>query len=985
MTNQYWDYKGIFADFNGGTCVDCDKVHEFDMGSTIAFWVRYRKPAADDHAHTLPSDAVLLSMFYRESEFSPGLYLRISNMRCVTIRFADSMAPTYLRPPCDIETKIDVTDGDWHHLAFAFKAHDAVCELTAYKDGAKVHTERSYNAWIHAPYVALRLGKKNFALDSDSKGATEFVGSFAQVQIFKSLLGEKQLREVMFTSPSDVKENLILYWTLAEDPSIIYDFSMNGHVGTVLGEKLTWRRKKWICWQGFDFSGYTLRNAYLFRAELSEAVLTEADLAGAILEGTFFSHCNLTKANFSGTALESTSFSDCNLTQTIFADALLKGTAFKKCDLTRAVFDDEPEIGHSKDCQTKFEYSTVPFSIIKQNWSYLDLTGAKITGKPQDLSTEKNPLRAEYVNLSGVDLGHANLTKANLSGARLHGANLTHATLTGADLTGAQLGSMRLLFEIREEATVDAFKTALDNRHAGYIKTIFQENNIRLSENVTIDPSQYAPSRSWTVKEQKGYTVRLKATNGSNTLQVFDMVKPAALTNAFMKDAILTSANLCSVEASGVQLYGKAKLDGDVILEQAKFDNANMSGIDLKQAKLSGVNLAHTALVGAQFQGACLEPDVHGGLVSLANANLLGADFSDATLTDVNFTDAAVSVARSEDSRDSEGVWLFTMNSISSIVAELNAGAKKFRLDIELETNLKNGRVTEQLRKEFQNNGVLLAEDADVSISDYGPYWQVMDGATTYVIFQSVDDHLVPALGINEVPDTKKKPMGWIPLFLQEKLQNGPMDQAVIDAFKTNGIALSTNASVRSEDEATDWQITDSSASYRLWRGLDESCEWSIFVAPSMPDFLTIFSSHSTPLSRRVTVSIIEGKRWRVDNDSNNPYKRVTEYITFNVAQAQDQGGELLDVYGSKLRVMRLSAPDQVEYHNIACDVTKLTRTLLESSDKTLCPNGEFVSTNKNVPFQKWMRANKLPRPPPCVASSDGSYYCPPIAGDLDD
>ena len=175
--------------------------------------------------------------------------------------------------------------------------------------------------------------------------------------------------------------------------------------------------------------------------------------------------------------------------------------------------------------------------------------------------------------------------------------------------------------------------------------------------------------------------------------------------------------------------------------------------------------------------------------------------------------------------------------------------------------------------------------------------------------------------------------------------------------------------------EATDWQVVDTQASYTLWMGLDPSCEWAISARSSLPTLIELFSTHSTPLSRRVTVKTSGRDRWFVDNDSNNPFNATTNYIRFNVVHNMED--ETLDIYGRALRVRRMVSADEMEYHNINCDLTLLPQTQLHAT--TVCPNSLRTEVNQsdNIPYKKWMRAKELPKAPSCVPSEDGYYYCP--------
>ena len=106
-----------------------------------------------------------------------------------------------------------------------------------------------------------------------------------------------------------------------------------------------------------------------------------------------------------------------------------------------------------------------------------------------------------------------------------------------------------------------------------------------------------------------------------------------------------------------------------------------------------------------------------------------------------------------------------------------------------------------------------------------------------------------------------------------------------------------------------------------------------------------------------------------------NPFNQVINYIRFNLVRNQRDG--TLDIYGAALRVRRLVAGGQLEYHNINCNVTQLAEKQLQST--TVCPNSLRAAANRNdnIPFKQWMRARELPKPPFCVPSEDDYFYCP--------
>jgi hypothetical protein len=111
------------------------------------------------------------------------------------------------------------------------------------------------------------------------------------------------------------------------------------------------------------------------RANLTGAILIEANLSGADLSGADLSGANLSGANLS------------------------------RADLRKM--------------------NLVTVNLSGANLSFADLVAADLSGA-----------NLSVTNLTEVDLSEADLRGANLSGANLSGANLSFANLIGADLTG---------------------------------------------------------------------------------------------------------------------------------------------------------------------------------------------------------------------------------------------------------------------------------------------------------------------------------------------------------------------------------------------------------------------------------------------------------------------------------------------------------------------------------------------------------------------
>lgn len=619
------------------------------------------------------------------------------------------------------------------------------------------------------------------------------------------------------------------------------------------------------------------------------------------------------------------------------------------------------------------------------NLQCLDLRGydlSKMVMAHADFSGSK----LDNVDLSGSDLSYANLSGVTLTGGiPMFGAILSNANFTNADLTSAQMGALSELFAVPSSSTSEynRFLTALTSNNPADVTAVFAEctnNKIQLT-NPTIIPSVFASGRVWTVLSgQQSYSVRLVTTNAGTSLQVSQPATAAVLTNAYLRGATLTAANLYQVRASGIQLYGGAKLDGNAILEGAQFNNGNLANANLKQAALYGVNFDYCILNNADFTGAHLTVNSSGGQASFNSANLQGAVFSDSQLANAIFTDAAVSVPLPSSTQPA-GVWLFDSDPQYSqlLIAELNTASdknKNFSMDKQAANVLKPGVVPSPIISQFAAQQIPLSPTAIVSVMGEGPYWQVTDGSNKYVIFETCDKaNYMPALGVAFGTTPVVDPKFFIPYSLESQLIPGPAPATVVNAFKTNGITLSSAATVSVLQQFTDWQIADVSGNYSLWLGLSMSCTLQVTVSPSTPFLQQLFTNYSSPLSRRATIRT--GKAagvWTINNDSDNPFNPIVNYINFNVVQNAAGG---LDVYGSKLRIRRLVGANQQEYQNISCDITRLAASDLVNS--TTCPNSLLVSSNTKdgLPVDQWMRSRVLPRAPLCVPSGDGTYYCP--------
>jgi len=764
---------------------------------------------------------------------------------------------------------------------------------------------------------------------------------------------------------------------------------------------------------GAKLAGVALSSAILTHADLTGADLTGlTDLSDAHMEHADFTNAQMDDAVMEGVHADSVILNGARMPRVKLADATLTsaklieakltgfGTTVVNVDFTGADLTGADFTGASVGALTLNDatLTNVLLSNPEKNPS-IDLSDVKLNAKTNLTGAHLRHVDLRGKDLSNVLMGHADLTgskldKAILIGAEMayvtligatltgavamFGANLSNATLTGANLAGAQLGSISVLFKLVDDssgkAAYTAFLNALGHDDSAAVIATFCAQKIELT-NVSVAASPSAPGRVWSVNAAQGtYTVRLEPINDTQSLTTYQPQTAAILVNAYMKDVILTSANLYNVSASGAQVYGKALLDGHVILEGADFSDANLSGVNFAQAQLYGVTFAHATLVGAKFDGAQLTPSAAGHQVSFANANLPGAVFTDAVLTNAVFTDAAVAVAG--DDGKVVGVWLFSSTDPAPITAQLTAAVKQFSLPVKLAAELKQPTATATIIQAFANHNITLSATAVVVAQAQGPLWVITDEAVTYHVFQAADQNGVPALGVSKTAVLAAA--FTIPVYLQDDLNTGPVSDAVVKAFTKAHTTLATTAKVLRDTMTVDWQLVDAAAgSFDLWLGIDiDSLEMTISARPSMPAVIDFFSAHSLPLGRRATVTTKGAGRWAVDNDSNNPFNPVTNYVKCNLLTNAVSG--TLDAYGSALRVLQVGPDGKSVFSAVQISLTTLTQDRLTPS--TVCPNSARTKTNldEKLPFAEWMRARELPKPPFCVPSADGAFYCPP-------
>ena len=367
-------------------------------------------------------------------------------------------------------------------------------------------------------------------------------------------------------------------------------------------------------WTQADFTGSDLTtigaspHAHLEGAILDGVNLTGRDLTGAYLSGAKLRGAVLTNTNLTGADLDGADLTGAHLGGTVLHGASLQGTHFDSVDLTTAEFDSSPKFARSSGPRTTFAQATVPFStVLAADWTYLDLTGAVITGLPTSIPK----LVADHALLpNGLDLQGKNLSGASFVGTRMYEVQLSRADLQGATLRSALLRGAKLV----------GANLALANLDSAYL-----------------------------IAEQA-------AEGGMLDL---DKVEAAVVTDAYLFNTVLDGAHCDGVDFSGSFFVTAPSLSASqrasavgASMNFAKFDDAHAVGAVFNGAQLSAASFAGAQLVSASFQdngttATQLTPssDTTHTPASVYKADLRGTNFTGANMDGLDMREATYSTA----------------------------------------------------------------------------------------------------------------------------------------------------------------------------------------------------------------------------------------------------------------------------------------------------------------------------------------------------
>lgn len=321
--------------------------------------------------------------------------------------------------------------------------------------------------------------------------------------------------------------------------------------------------------------------------------LSGADLSGVDLTGAKFAGSSLGSTSFAGATLDRASLVKAKVNEsTSFLSASMKGTDFSGIDLSgNTKFSTPPAFSTDINNRTKFANATIEASIIGHDWSFLDLTGAKIKGLPKDLSG----LQAREALLGELDLGAADasgaygLENASFSRSTMTGARLQYAVLINADLDGVKLQGASLVHaDLTSVRLTGGANLGKDGEHDGAdlsFATILQTDMTGANlDGVKLDHATVGYGTLFTSASLRGASLVEADLTG------------ISLAGAPLEKADLRRANLTKCNLTGAKLGAGARLDG-----------AALMGTDLTNADLDGTVLTDAVL--ATGPGSLFRPN----------------------------------------------------------------------------------------------------------------------------------------------------------------------------------------------------------------------------------------------------------------------------------------------------------------------------------------------------------------------------------------
>jgi uncharacterized protein YjbI with pentapeptide repeats len=807
---------------------------------------------------------------------------------------------------------------------------------------------------------------------TDFSGATLRNASFLQCHMEGTRFDRSDVSTCSFSTPPRFSQNplnptsfrgAMLAFDAIDRQWSYLDLSDARVVGLHPGMDLTYLQADYAVLTGMDFSNYTLDRCSMTGATLTGVNFTNAKLRNAAMRGVknvcALFHVPNTSADYQ-TLLNALQRKRAADVAAVFARngcVLSSGGAGVRTDVTdqwwtvtdASTSSTYPVTRVSSDAATylsvmdarqvtRFDGATLTYADFTPNKQQpTTLRGATFNGANMDHADltladlgPVNPYdRTTAAQLKGASLNNAGLSQVDLTAAQLtgtvylHNADLVCARLRDADLTGAQLGELSELFRV--DGGSEDFKTlaaALRANDPAGVAVIFGRKGHSVpAEQLTIATT--AQERSWTIVDASSQTkyTALNWTSSDNTsfLIVSTTTQAATLSGAYMRDATLVDANLHGVSASRVQLYGDGvRLDG-AILDGCLLSGANLSSASIVVKALYNVDLTGANLINAKLTGA----DLTNG-VTLAYANLHGADFTDTQMNGAKLPNAAVSVALTP---TIAGTHLFSIGAtdkrFQALLAELRtAGDPKQKLNLlpgedpptiaRYVTDLNAAKVA-SVRPLFEARGVTLPDTAALMPTSDPVAWRLVCTPTDgYNVWRGFDD------------------LGELGLFAAPNMPN-----------------LSQTFQEKSVAGVLRWQATVSNVG-------GTTDQWTIDNDSDNPDNMAL--GYATLLVRKDGDDALAfyGTRLRIVrlSDGNQQQIRTVTYPPTVLCRK--------DIHGEQ----RCGDDGSLSYFG----------------ENTICPNGATLRSNRQTEksWEQMLRALPTPTPPKCIPSPYAG--CPEVS-----
>lgn len=357
---------------------------------------------------------------------------------------------------------------------------------------------------------------------------------------------------------------------------------------------------------GANMTSVTGENLQAQGADLSQAILRQANLEDSNLSGAKFVGANLTQARFDSSILLGADFTGANITDTRFNRTTTKG--FTAQQLYQTASYANRQLGAISLSQNDLT-----------NW---DFTGQSMP-RASFVATNLTNAIFEDSDISAADFSQSNLTPAQLyQTASYKNGVLNDLLLEGMDLQGwdfsdqslvrARLASVRLSNVLFDDASMT---NIFISSQQGIVHTDVSFRAANLS-NATLSSNGQWLRADFTGANLEG----AKLTSNSFVDSTFD-------------GAIIRGAEMNYMMGSGFSISN--------LMSTASYQTGDLTNIEIRSGDLSGADFRGKDVSGTLFVGVDLDSTDFRGAKAVDSAfsgSLHGTDFRDADLTDASFS-----------------------------------------------------------------------------------------------------------------------------------------------------------------------------------------------------------------------------------------------------------------------------------------------------------------------------------------------------------